>query len=133
MKGLFKDTIIYAFALFLAVIIFPGIHITGGAGNYLIGGLALTLLMLIVKPILTIITFPINVITLGLFAVFTNVIILYLLTIFVPSILIGSFHVSRTTISGIIIPAMEINKFFAFCVIAAFISMLTHFIEWLTE
>jgi hypothetical protein len=57
----------------------------------------------------------------------------FLLTIFVPSILIGSFHVSRTTISGIIIPAMEINKFFAFCVIAAFISMLTHFIEWLTE
>ena len=133
MKGLFKDTIIYAFALFLSALIFPGIHITGGFGNYLIGGLALTLLLLVVKPILTIITFPINVITLGLFALFTNVIILYLLTIFVPSILISSFHINRTNISGIIIPAMEVNKFFAYCVVAAFISMLTHFIEWLTE
>ena len=133
MKGLFKDTIVYAFALFLAAILFPGIHISGGLTNYLIGGLALTLLLLVVKPILTIITFPINVITLGLFALFTNVIILYLLTIFVPSILISSFHISRTNIHGIIIPAMEINKFFAYCVIAAFISMLTHFVEWLTE
>ncbi len=133
MKGLLKDTVLYAFSLFLATYIFNGVTIYGGINNYIIGGFALTLLLLLVKPILTIITFPINVITLGLFSLFTNVIILYLLTVFVPSIEISSFTINSFTAFGVIIPTIVLNRFFAYCIVAAFISMLTGFINWLVD
>ena len=91
-----------------------GVKITGGAETYLLGGIALSLMFLLIKPILNILTLPLNIVTLGTFSFFTNVIILYLLTIFVPKIKVSSFIFQGISYSGFAIPRTDVNQLLAF-------------------
>ena len=64
--------------LFLAQLWVPGFVILDGWQAYLIAGIVLGLLNLIVKPILKIISFPLIIISLGLFLIVINGVILWL-------------------------------------------------------
>lgn len=72
--GLFSNVA----ALYLANLWVQGFAVTGGWKEYLIGGLVLGLLNLIVKPILKIITMPLVIVSLGLFLIVINAVILWL-------------------------------------------------------
>jgi len=130
MKSLLRNTLINALTLFLIVQAVSGVHVNGGLLTYLFGGLALALLFLILKPILNIISIPLNIVTLGMFSVLTNVIIFYLLTVFVPAISITEFTYPGTSYAGFIVPKMFINGFFAFVIVSFFQSLIFSFISW---
>ncbi|MEX1064165.1 MAG: phage holin family protein [Candidatus Paceibacterota bacterium] len=72
--GLFSNIL----ALYLANIWVEGFAIVGGIKGYLIAGLVLGILSLIVKPVLKIISFPLIFISLGLFIIVINAIVLWL-------------------------------------------------------
>jgi len=55
-----------------------GFTVSGGIKGYLIAGVVLGLLNLIVKPVLKVISFPLIFISLGLFIVVINAIVLWL-------------------------------------------------------
>ncbi|HYU64736.1 MAG TPA: phage holin family protein [Candidatus Paceibacterota bacterium] len=59
-------------ALYGAALVVPGFVINGGIREYIIAGVVLGLLNLIVKPILKAISFPIIILTLGLFSLVIN-------------------------------------------------------------
>lgn len=61
-----------------------------------IASLVLTLLFSIVRPILKLLTLPINIITLGLFSSIINAVLLWLTTYLVPG-----FEIANTTIVGV--------------------------------
>ena len=63
--------------LYLAQLWVSGFVVVGGWKEYLIAGLALGVLNLIVRPILKIFTFPLVVVSLGLFLIVINAIILW--------------------------------------------------------
>lgn len=65
-------------ALYLANLWVPGFAVLDGWKAYLIVGLVLGLLNLIVKPIIKAITFPLIIISLGLFLLVINAILLWL-------------------------------------------------------
>ena len=65
-------------ALYLANLWVAGFAVGGGWQGYLVAGLVLGVLNLIVKPVLKIISTPLIVITLGLFLIVINAIILWL-------------------------------------------------------
>src|SRR3989338_5484897 len=94
MKTILRNTATYGLGLFFLSLINEGLIIQGGFNTYVIGGLVLCLLFMIVKPILKILSLPLNLVTLGLFSFLTNTIILYLATILVPQIKISSFTFS---------------------------------------
>src|SRR5476651_852633 len=102
MKSLLRNTLINSLSLFILAQIVPGLTVHNGFFTYIAGGLALSLLFLIVKPILNIISLPLNLVTLGLFSFLTNAIIFYLLTVFVTGISITSFTFSGFSFSGFI-------------------------------
>ena len=82
--------ILNTLALFLVVQIIPGFH----ADSWLtlaIAALVLGLLNAIVRPILFILTFPLTVITLGLFLIVLNGVMLELTAWLVPGFRIDSF------------------------------------------
>ncbi len=133
MKSLLRNTVIHTLALFLLPKIIPGVLIYGGIGTLLLGGFVLTLMNFILKPILNIISFPFHLITLGLFSVITNSFLLYLLTIFVPGIIIRSFSYPRTEWLGFVIPSISFNTFFAFVITAVVLAALLGGIKWLIE
>lgn len=133
MRSILKNIAFYSFALFLLTLVLKGVRVEGGFSTYLLGGLVLSLLFLIVKPILSILTLPLNIATLGIFSFLINAIILYLLTVFVKSISIGRFAYDGFSFAGFVIPKMTINDFFAFIIASVLLSFIIGGLKWLTD
>jgi len=133
MKGLVRNTVINGISLAVLDQIIPGVTILGGFKTYVIAGFILSLLLLIIKPILNILSLPLNMVTLGLFSFFTNSIILYLLTVFVTEVTISKFTFNGFTIAGFVIPVMNFNTFYAFILTAAMLSLVIAFFDWLIK
>jgi putative membrane protein len=64
--------------LYLAQLWVSGFSVSGGWKGYIVAGIVLGILNLIVKPILKIISAPLIIISLGLFLIVINAIILWL-------------------------------------------------------
>lgn len=80
-----------AVALYVAFLIVPGFVISGSWEQYLIAGLVLALLNMIVRPILKIVSFPLILLTLGLFTFIINIFMLWLLDYLVSFVTIEGF------------------------------------------
>jgi len=133
MKSLLRNTLINSLSLFILAQIVPGLTVEGGFLTYVAGGLALSLLFLIVKPVLNLISLPLNLVTLGLFSFLINAIIFYLLTVFVTGITITSFSFPGFSFSGFIAPEIFFNTFFAFIIVALLQSLIVNFLSWLIK
>lgn len=133
MKGLVRNVAIYSGALFILPYIVGGVEITGGLGTSIFGGIMLSAMMTIIKPILNVISFPFNLMTLGFFSIFTNAFILYLLTIFVTGIMIHPYKSEGVNIFGFVIPPITFNTLFAFLASALVLAIIVTIIKWLIE
>ncbi len=85
--GLFSNVL----ALYLTQMWVPGFSVTGSWKEHLIAGSALGVLNLIVRPILKIITFPLVIVSLGLFLIVINAVILWLTAQLTGYIVIDSY------------------------------------------
>lgn len=133
MKGILRNIVFYSVALFLTSQVITGLTIKGGPTAYIVGGIVLSILFLIAKPILKIITLPLSIITLGMFSFLINAIILYLLTIIVPNISITAFAFKGFNFAGFIIPQLYVNNFFAFVIASIFLSFIVGALKWLIK
>ena len=66
------------FAFWVAVQLLSGMSFTGNLGNWLIVAIIFGLVNAIIRPILLLLTLPINVFTLGLFTLVINALMLWL-------------------------------------------------------
>lgn len=78
MTNLIIRIVINAVALFVAAYLVPGIEITENAGGLLLVAIVFGLVNALIKPIVSILTCPINVLTLGLFTLVINALMLML-------------------------------------------------------
>lgn len=92
MRHLLVRLLINAAALFAAVKLIPGMHFTGGIGQLLLVALVFGLVNAVVRPILTLLSCPLIVVTLGLFLLVINALMLSLTSWFSASLGLG-FHV----------------------------------------
>lgn len=76
MRHLLVRLIINAAALFVAVQLIPGMHFVGGPGKLLAVALVFGLVNAIVRPVLTLLSCPLIVVTLGLFLLVINALML---------------------------------------------------------
>lgn len=90
-------------------------------------------MFIIIKPILSIITLPLNVITLGTFSFLINAVILYLLTVLVSGISIRAFVFKGFSFAGFVVPNVTLNTFFAFIIASLFLSIFVGFLTWLIK
>jgi putative membrane protein len=67
-----------AVACAAAIWIIPGLSITGGIAGIIVFGLVLALVNIAIKPILQILSLPITMLTLGIFYLVVNTVMLYL-------------------------------------------------------
>ena len=133
MKTIIRNIAIYTFALFLLPKIIPGVQLTGGLWTLFVGGLVLALMFLVLKPVLGIISLPVNILTLGLFSVLTNTFILYLLTILVTGVSVSHFSYPGFKALGFVIPSIQFNTFFAYVYTAFVLSFIDTFLTWLMK
>jgi putative membrane protein len=99
----------------------------------LFAGLILSLLMLLVAPILRILFIPINIITFGLMSWAINVIVLWLLTIFVPNVTISAWTFPGTSWAGFVIPSMRLSYGLALIVVSLAVSFLVNVFHDISE
>ena len=131
MKGFVRNVLFNSFSIFLLTQIIGGVQVTGGIPTYLFGGIALTLLLVILKPVLNLLALPLNILTLGFFSFLTNIIIFYLLTVIVPGINIVAFTFPGFSYSGFVIPQFYFNIIFTFLLVAFLQSLIVSFLTWL--
>jgi putative membrane protein len=86
---LFFHWIIATLAIFIAAHIVPGVTIT--LVGALIAAVVLGALNLFIKPILVVLTLPINLLTLGLFTLVINALLVMLASALVPGFAVGGF------------------------------------------
>src|SRR5258708_5256964 len=133
MRSILRSIGIFLLALYFIPQIVPGFTIEGGFTTILIGAVVLALMFLVLKPILNIVSFPINMLTLVLFSIITNALILYILTILVPNITVQPFSYPRTHFNGFITPVIFFNTFFSYTYSAFILSCINSGIRWLIK
>ncbi|PIS43332.1 hypothetical protein COT23_01855 [Candidatus Kaiserbacteria bacterium CG08_land_8_20_14_0_20_50_21] len=86
---LFSHWLVAALAILIATYIVPGVSVT--LVGALIAAVVLGALNLFIRPILLILTLPINILTLGLFSLVINAVLVLLASYFVPGFLVDGF------------------------------------------
>ena len=76
MTGLLITWGLLAIAFYLTTLVVPGIHVTGGFFAYLFAALVFGLVNAVLGPVLRIATLPLRMLTLGLFALVINAVLL---------------------------------------------------------
>jgi putative membrane protein len=82
---------INAIAIWAAIKLVPGIEHTGSAGSLIVIALIFGLVNALVRPILTVLTCPLIILTMGLFILIINALMLGLTAWLVPSLTIDGF------------------------------------------
>ena len=90
MKGILLRWLILTFAIMTAAYLFSGIHVSG-FGSALFAALVLGILNAFFRPILFILTLPINVLSLGLFTFVINAVLLMMTSGLIGGLVVDSF------------------------------------------
>lgn len=133
MKGFFQETAINTVALYTATFLFSGISISGGFWSFFTASVLLTIGFRILKPILNIITLPLNVITFGLFQTLVVSFIVFLITLLYPQMKISEFHFQGFEFSGIIIQPFFVSLLLSYIIISVTIYLVNRSFFWLFD
>jgi putative membrane protein len=90
MNGFLVRMLITAVALWLAALIVPGMHL-GGIGTVLGAALVLGIVNAFVRPIVILLTLPLTILTLGLFLLVVNAMMLGLVSVLFRDFVLGGF------------------------------------------
>jgi len=89
--NLLVKILISAVAVFISDYLIDGVGGADNIGTAILVAIVLGLLNAIVKPILIILTIPVTILTLGLFLLVINVIIVYIAAALVPGFVVAGF------------------------------------------
>lgn len=89
MWRLILQIIVGILGIFLSQKYVPGVSFTGSVQILVLTGVILGLINFFIKPILKIITFPLRILTFGLFGLIINMLIIWLVDIIFPELIIA--------------------------------------------
>ena len=78
-------------AVYLTVSLVPGITVSGGWVTILFVALAWSVITMIIRPVLSILTLPLTIITVGLFSFVLNALLFWAMTLIVPGFVVAGF------------------------------------------
>ena len=133
MKSLIRNFLINLGALWIVTQIIPAITITGGPEGLFIGALSFMAANLVLVPILKLLLLPLNLLTLGLFAWFANVLALFFLVNVVPYFKLSPYHFPGTQYQGFTIPAADLTVFQSVLIASFMLGFIIHFLKWLSK
>lgn len=93
MKQALRSILIYSVTIAVAALYMPAISYNHELGTLIFTAIVLGIANTFVRPILTLILLPINVITLGIAGLFTNALLLFLVTLIVPAFNVIPFNI----------------------------------------
>jgi len=134
MKSILRTFLSYLVALWaITQILGASFVIANDPKTWGLAALALMLLNTLLKPILTILFLPIQLLTLGLFSIVVNALVFYLFLRLLPQITISSWTFPGFALNGISIPQTELPFIGTIFVASILVSLITNFIAYLVE
>jgi len=131
MKGILRSVLFNAVSIYAASMFISGLSYSNSLKVLFLSGAALTLAGYVVKPIIKIVTLPINFITLGVFSWVIDVFILYIVTVLVPDLTISGFTFNGFTHNGFIVPSFSLSQFWSFAVVSFAIAVFTSLLNYI--
>lgn len=131
MRAILRNILLYAFGIYLTQLIFTGLVLHGDLQAYLIAGLLLAIGFKILKPILSLISIPFNMLSLGLFSIVIIAFILFIITLLYPPLEVRPFIFPELTLWGITVHKFYVSLILSYCLISATIYLITKLINWL--
>ena len=133
MKFFLKTFLFHVFSLWVTSEIFSAFRIHGAFVAILTAAGILTFLSVFVKPLLKILFIPINLLTLGFFSWFTNVIVIYLLTVLAPEVEITAWKFMGWHWGGFALPAFGTSYIVSLILVSCIITIVGNLLHWITE
>ena len=133
MKGFFQEVVICILAIYISIYFFSGISISGGFWSIFTASVLLTIGFRILRPVLNLITLPLNVITFGLFQIVTIAFIVFLVTLIYPQLAISEFDFQGIQFLGVIIQPFHVSLFLSYIIISGTIYLINRIISWLFD
>jgi putative membrane protein len=78
-------------AVYLTVSIVPNVSVSGGWTTTLLVALVWSVITMVIRPVLSILTLPITIITFGLFSLVLNALLFWAMTLLVPGFIVDGF------------------------------------------
>ncbi len=78
-------------AVVLTIHLVPGVHVSGGLLTIFLVALVWSVITMVIKPVLAILTLPITIITFGLFALVLNALLFWAMAAVVPGFIVSGF------------------------------------------
>ena len=131
MKSLIRTLILNIAVVFFAAWILPGLSYSGNLQILIMAAAALGLVNMVVRPLVKLVTLPINLLTLGIFSWMINVLMLYLVTRLIPCFEVSAFHFGGFSYQNFNLSAMEVGLFSSYVASSFVIGLLTSVLGWL--
>jgi putative membrane protein len=131
MKRLIRAFAVYGLVLWFLATYVGGVEFGNDPKNLLAGALALTLAETFLKPIINLLLLPFNLVTLGVFRWVSNVLMLYITSLIVPTFSIVPFTYPGFSSNLFIIPQLQLGTVGAYIFLSFLLSIIASFIFWL--
>ena len=131
MKAILRNVLLYAFALYVTQAMFAGLVLHGGMRTLFVGGILLAIGFKVIKPVLSLISLPFNLLSLGLFGILITAFILFLITLIYPPIEVAPFNFTGVSFWGIEIHKFYVSLLLSYILISVTIYLITKLVNWL--
>lgn len=134
MKRLLRILTFHLISLYVATLILgASFVIQGGILEYLFAAGVLGLLNMLLKPILKLLFFPINALTLGLFSLVIHAGVFFLFMRLVPFITLASWTFPGAHLFGILIPEVALGFWGTLGFVSVVTALITNFLLFLVK
>jgi uncharacterized membrane protein YvlD (DUF360 family) len=127
MKGLIRSLVFYTVSIYLISLLVPGFKLNLNLYGLLICGAVLAFLFIFINPFFKFLLLPINILTMGLFSFFSQVLTFFVfLKLFPKQIIIESWNLSSWSYSplGLNIDSLIVSPFVTILIATVLISLI---------
>lgn len=128
-----KYFLVSCVALYLVSLFTSGMIFEKGTTTLILAGIALATASLVVKPIISVLLLPLNLVTLGLFRWVSYAVTFYIITLIVPGFKILEFSFKGYSPYWINIPPVYLKGILAYVVFSLIISLISSILDWLLK
>lgn len=133
MKTLLRNFLINLVALVITTKFIQGFSYEGGVKTLLLGAFVFMVINWLVIPLIRLMFLPLNLLTIGIFGWVINVLAVYFLTTAVPQFKLLPYSFPGADLSGVTIPAMDLNVLQVAIAASLMIGLMSHLMQWLVS
>ena len=129
MRKKIRTALLAILAFLLLTYFYPGFTFDS-TSSIAFASVTFAFVYLFVRPLIKILSLPLNIITFGLFSLLVNVAVLYLISVVVPGFEITAFQFEGCEFLGVSVPPFHLNTFLSTLVASAALTASTSVFLW---